>query len=292
MKKKLILLFCLLNGLAFQAQTQSKIFENKTMKSDLLGKEVKYTVYLPESYDTSDRTYPVLYLLHGYSDDHTSWNQFGQVKSIADESIKNGAAEMIIVMPDGGVSWYMNNADNSVRYEDMFFDEFIPFIEKSYKVRAKKESRAIAGLSMGGFGTLLYTLHRPDMFTAAFPMSAAIFSAEEMEKMTEEQYENRYAQLFGKSKSGKTRLTDHWKKNSIFDLIANMPAKEKTQIKLYVDCGDDDYLFKGNALLWIALRQSGIPSEFKVRDGGHSWTFWRDGLRSILPTVSKHFHRM
>ena len=112
---------------------------------------------MPTDYEGSQRRYPVLYLLHGFSDDETGWTQFGEVQKITNETIAKGdATQMIIAMPDAGVSWYINDAAGKVQFEDFFVKEFIPFIDSIYKTRNKKEYRAVAGLSMGGYGSLIY----------------------------------------------------------------------------------------------------------------------------------------
>ena len=125
---------------------QSSILESQSMPSKLMKKDIRYSVYLPDGYHTSGQKYPVLYLLHGYTDDETGWTQFGNVRRIADEAIATGkSAEMIIVMPDAWDTWYLNSFDNQEPYENMFFEELIPFIESTYRARATREHRAIAG---------------------------------------------------------------------------------------------------------------------------------------------------
>src|SRR5690606_37390071 len=126
-------------------------------------------------YETSQRSYPVLYLLHGGGDDQTGRVQFGEVQHITDKAIAEGkATPMIIVMLDAhtAVRRHSNTADGSWRYEDFFVEEFMPFIEKTYRIRAEKRYRAVAGLSMGGGGSFYFALHRPDLFSAACPLSA------------------------------------------------------------------------------------------------------------------------
>ena len=94
----------------FASAQQGLIKESLKVKSKLMGKEMKYSIYLPADYDKTNRSYPVLYLLHGYSDDETGWPQFGNAGTIADQSINSGdAPTMIIVMPDAEVTWYMNS---------------------------------------------------------------------------------------------------------------------------------------------------------------------------------------
>ena len=151
------------------------VSDNLMLTSKLLKMERKYSIYLPAGYNTSSRSYPVLYLLHGSGDDQTGWVQFGEVNQIADRAIAEGkATAMIIVMPDAdtGKRGYFNSIGGDFRYEDFFFQELIPFIEKTYRVRTEKRYRAICGLSMGGGGTIVYALHHPELFAAACPLSA------------------------------------------------------------------------------------------------------------------------
>ena len=174
MKNKFYLycILCFLFNVA--GYSQSTVFESLSFESNKLGRKVSYSIYLPSDYNTSIRNYPVLYLLHGYTDNETNWIQMGQMKTIADRAIANEeAVPMIIVMPDAWDTWYINQYDGKVPYEDMFFEELIPYMEKTYRIRSDKESRAIAGLSMGGYGSFLYSLHHPDMFCACAPLSAA-----------------------------------------------------------------------------------------------------------------------
>ncbi len=125
--------------------------EGLTLDSKILGTKVRYSIYLPFDYETSSRFYPVVYLLHGYTDNDMGWIQFGEANLIADEAIaKREIPSMIIAMPDAGVSWYINNYNGSVRFEDFFFQEFMPYIESHYRIRAEKSYRGVAGLSMGG----------------------------------------------------------------------------------------------------------------------------------------------
>ncbi|MFA5815094.1 MAG: alpha/beta hydrolase-fold protein [Bacteroidales bacterium] len=151
----------------------------------------------------------VVYLLHGYTDNETGWIQFGEVNMAADKAIASREIpSMIIVMPDAKATWYMNNADVSEKFEDMFIQEFIPYIDKTYRTRAKKEFRGVSGLSMGGFGTLLYSLKRPDMFAACAAFSAAVWTDEEIKAMPAGGLYGLFEKLFGVTKE-KTLLTPH-----------------------------------------------------------------------------------
>lgn len=290
MKKVLLFLILLTSTSAFAQQ--GVIRESLKVKSKLLGKEVKYNIYLPADYDKTNRNYPVLYLLHGYSDDETGWTQFGQAQEIADKTINSGdAPPMIIVMPDAEVTWYMNTYDNKGRYEDFFTEEFIPYIDATYRTRAKKEFRAVAGLSMGGFGTLLYATKHLDLFAAASALSAAVRTDEEMMAMPDERWESRYATIYGPNLKGKARLTDFYYKNSILKIIETANPEKLKTVRYYIDCGDDDALVKGNMVLHASLMDKGIPHEFRVRDGAHTWTYWRTALPEVLKFTGQSFRR-
>lgn len=284
--KKLLHVFILLGFLAPSAWGASQIKQDNRMQSRILGREVNYSIYLPDGYDSDSRSYPVLYLLHGSGDDHTGWSQQGEVKYIADKEIAEGrASAMIIVMPDAGQSWYLNRDDGSVNYENMFFEELIPHIESTYRTMKQKEFRAIAGLSMGGYGSLLYAMHRPDLFSSCFGMSSAVWTEEEMIERTRNN-PDWVEQLYGRRMPN-----DHWRRNSIIDLATNMPDEQKGKVRIWIDCGDEDFLFKGNAMLHITMREKNIPHEYRVRDGGHTWTYWRTCLPDALAFASVSFRR-
>lgn len=272
--------------------SRGTVKEGLTIQSKILGKEVRYTIYLPFDYETSNRYYPVVYLLHGYSDNDMGWLQFGEANMIADEGIANrDIPPMILVMPDGGLSWYINNYDNSVRYEDFFFQEFIPYIESHYRIRAEKKYRGIAGLSMGGNGTLIYSFKHPDMFAACAAFSVGICTDEEIIAYKDSLWEKELGNVYGHNLKGKDRLTQHYLSNNLFYLIKNTDPVKLSSVRIYIDCGDDDFLYKGNSLLHVMLRDYNIPHEYRVRDGGHQWTYWRSGLLDALKFIGTSFHQ-
>lgn len=283
--KKALTFLLSICSIAVFAQS-SKVFEAKTVKSEILGKDKKYSIYLPEGYEKSDRSYPVLYLLHGYSDNHTGWVQFGEVQRIADKAIKKGkATPMIIVMPDADTDriGYTNTIDGNWNYEDYFFKELMPHIEANYRTRNEKRYRAIAGLSMGGGGTFIYALRHPELFAAACPLSAWFREADPEERKGEvDQY------FEGKSKKAIQAHIDH---NNPLKLMDNLPEEIKweNKIRWYIDCGDDDFLYEGNSQMHILMRNKKIPHEYRVRDGGHTWTYWRTALPNVLQFVTQSF---
>ncbi len=280
-------LFALIMLPVLLAAQTGKVLDNLSMSSKILDGERKYAIYLPPDYQTSERSYPVLYLLHGSGDDQTGWVQFGEVLHIADKEINAGNARpMIIVMPDAntGTRGYTNRPDIKWLYEDFFFQEFIPFIEKTYRIKPEKRYRAISGLSMGGEGTFVYALHHPEMFSSACPLSAATGpnSLEDLKN---------WAGRRGMKDVNEKDLEAYFNNYSVINLINKMPADQKKSVRWFIDCGDDDFLFEGNSLVHIAMRKAEIPHEFRIRDGAHNWTYWRASLPEVLKFVSDAFHQ-
>jgi S-formylglutathione hydrolase FrmB len=285
-------LIALLFMIGSNAQKTGKVLEERTVKSKIMNRNVRYTIYLPADYETSERTYPVVYLLHGYTDDNTGWLQFGEINRLADKAIGEGTIPpMIIVMPNADSSWYINSYDGKEKYEDFFIKEFIPAIEKAYHIKGEKKYRGVAGLSMGGYGSLIYALKYPDVFAAAAPLSAAVWSDSQMVSMSDNSYEITYGPLYGKGLKGNDRLSNAWYANSILKLVESKPVSEIRKVRYWIDCGDDDFLTVGNSLLHIALTEKKVPHEFRMRDGVHSWTYWRTGIIDALQFIGDSFHQ-
>ncbi len=256
------------------------------MPSKILNGDRKYAIYLPPDYDRSERSYPVLYLLHGSGDDQTGWVQFGEVRHIADKSINEGkSTAMIIVMPDAnsGRRGYFNSPKGDFQYEDFFFSELMPYIEKTYRVRAEKRYRAIAGLSMGGGGTIVYALHHPELFSSACPLSAGN-GLQDLETSK---------QMFKRSNPDLSdkQIDDYARQINGFELVDNLPPEQVKSVRWYIDCGDDDPRSETNSRLHAAMNKKGIPHEFRIRDGAHTWTYWRESLPEVLTFISQSFHQ-
>jgi enterochelin esterase-like enzyme len=284
--KNIFLLIALL-GVQQQMLAQSgKVFDNLSLQSKILNMERKYAIYLPPDYESSARSYPVLYLLHGGGDDQTGWVQFGEVLHLTDKAIAAGkATPMIIVMPDAntGRRGYSNNATGTWLYEDFFFKEFMPFVEKKYRIKGEKRFRAVAGLSMGGGGSFAYALHHPELFSSACPLSAATGPLNLDAAKTQVRRID--------STATDAQIEAFFQQQNAVHLINNLPEDQKKAVRWYIDCGDDDFLYEGNALVHIAMRKREIPHEFRVRNGGHNWTYWREALPEVLDFVSQAFHQ-
>jgi enterochelin esterase-like enzyme len=285
MKRWMIFGCVLLISTSIRAQS-GKVQDNLSLPSKILKMDRKYAIYLPPDYETSQRSYPVLYLLHGGGDDQTGWVQFGEVLHITNKAIAEGiATPMIIVMPDAktGQMGYFNSIKGDWRYEDFFFQEFMPYIEKTYRIKSEKRYRAVAGLSMGGGGSLMYALHHPELFSSACPLSAYVGP------LSTDDLKNFLART--NQTATDAELETYFKTHSAINLVNDIKDDQKKAVRWYIDCGDDDFLYEGNSLLHIAMKKKEIPHEFRVRDGGHTWTYWRTALPEVLQFVSQAFHQ-
>jgi len=289
---KPIFLFLLMIGSVNSFAQQGKVLEEQNIKSKILRRNVNYAVYLPPDYESANRAYPVVYLLHGYTDDHTGWLQFGEVNRYADKAIADGTIPpMIIIMPNADSSWYINSYDGKEKYEDFFIKEFMPHVEKIYRIKAEKKYRGVAGLSMGGYGTLIYTLKHPDLFAAGAALSAAVFPDDQLVSTPDDTYDKIFAQLYGRGLKGKNRVNNAWLSNSVLNMVQTKTTDELKAVRYWIDCGDDDFLTKGNCLLHIALIEKNVPHEFRVRDGAHTWTYWRTGIINALAFIGDSFRQ-
>jgi len=248
----------------------------RTFRSAALGQDRQYVVLLPAGYAAAaPRRYPVLYLLHGKSGDHTDWSTRAPLREAV------GQTPLIVVMPDGDDGWYMDWADGVHRYEGQIVRDLIPHVDATYRTIAAREGRAVAGLSMGGYGALRLALAHPDLFVSAASQSGAV-------RFTREEWRED-EQIFG-SGGGANRL------RIANDLMELAFALRRAQPQwagpaLYIDCGTEDFLYDSNTRLRAFLREIDVPYEYHEWPGAHSWEYWSahlpDQLRFSLAHLAK-----
>ena len=289
MRILLLTLTSLFLTVAIEAQSQGTAYESKTLSSNILKMDRKFSIYLPAGYESSDISYPVLYLLHPAGPANTipnqqSWLYYGGLKQYLDRAIESGEIlPMIVVTPDANFGSkrisYFNDPEGDFNFEDFFFKEFIPYIEKNYRCRTEKDSKAIAGASLGGAAVLQYVVHQPDKFSVACALSAAV------RKYDSEYLKNKFPNVSDKV------LIEWYKPYDVITYFENLPEKTESKTKWYISCGDDDHLSPNNALLHIAMKSKGIPHEFRIHNGAHDWSYWRNVLPEFMTYISDSFRK-
>ena len=257
----------------------------ESIPSTILDSVMKANIIVPQSfYNNPDSTYPVLYLLHGLSDDHTTWVEYGRAPQVLAEQLAAGnCCEMIIVCPQAGCADYHKYHAGYFNvegwsYEDYFFNELMPYVEAKYRIRSEKGSRAIAGLSMGGGGTAAYAQHHPELFSSAYPMSAWMYNGGLIEKPGD------YLDLTVESVDA----------NNTVAFVSNADEAKLEALRSVfwvVECGDDDFLFRYNINFYYAMQDRKVPCELIVRDGVHNWDFWNVALYNTLKVATEHFDK-
>jgi len=277
---------------SFSSGIEPRIMESLGMYSKILGQEVRYSVVLPFDYYKNKRSYPVVYLLHGLGDDETSWLEYGRISQIADNATSKGEiVPMIFVIPQGFRTYYVNDYANTFRYQDMFIQELIPFIDSVYRTKAEKKNRATLGYSMGGFGALILPLKNPEVISNCVPLSISIRTDKQYMEEDAEEWDKQWGSLFGGvGTTGNERITEYYKQNYPFHILAQNDLSKLNGLKIYIDNGDDEYtLCRSNEELHILLRDKQFPHEFRVRNGGHEFSYWRDALGNGLRFISDAF---
>ncbi len=252
------------------------------LKSALLGRTISYRILYPIKYysaDKRDTRFPVLYLLHGVSGQSNNWLKKTGVAGYATQY------DLFIVMVEGGNGWYTDSATIPPdKYESYILSELIPDVEKRFRVSTQREGRAIAGLSMGGYGAFKFGLKHPEMFALAASMSGAFGAASWTEKELKDPGAARDSvlQTFGPADSP-TRAA-----NDVFKLAREVSAKRiKPLPYLYFDCGTEDFLFSNNRELVSLFVELKIPHEYRQLPGTHAWTYWDGQIQEILRLAAK-----
>ena len=261
--------------------------EVKTIHSNILGADRDYTVYLPAGYESQpDRYYPVLYLLHGMNGTNKDWADRGHLKDVMDQLRAAGeVCDMIVISPTAvgpiGEGYWNGYFDTEGwAYERFFYEEFLPTVEKQYRIKGDKANRAIAGLSMGGGGSTSYAQRHADMFCACYAMSALMHLPAPAEAAPKNDKDKMW------------HLTYTANKYSCVEYVKNADEATKQALRTvawYVDCGDDDFLFDCNMDFIAAMRKAGVPYQLRVREGAHTWEYWHSALYEALPFVSRVF---
>lgn len=245
-------------GLCLNASAFAEKIVN--VRSESMNKDIPVTVITPDSYQKG-KAFPVIYLLHGYSDDYKGWAKQGVVGKLSD------LYDIVFVLPDGGFdSWYFDSAlTPEYQYETFVSKELVSYVDSNYKTIRNRTSRAITGLSMGGHGALFLAIRHQDTFGSAGSMSGGVD-----------------IRPFPDNWNIKTRLgsieeyPQNWEANTVINLTGLL---KPDSLNIILDCGTEDFFFEVNCNLHEKLLKEGIPHEFHIRPGSHNWEYWLNAIK-------------
>jgi putative tributyrin esterase len=251
-------------------------------ESKLVGKTLPYNVLLPIDYDhpaSKAKRYPVVYLLHGLTGHYSNWFER---TSLADYAAPYG---LIVVTPEGNDSWYTDSVTvPSDKYETYIIEELLPDVQRRYRAVETREGRAIAGLSMGGYGALKFGVKHPQTFAFAGSMSGAldVTSWKEADMAAFQWIWKTLLPVFG-AENNPSRPA-----NDVLKLFHDLPAEKFTALPyVYFDCGTEDPLFPSNRMLAEILLQRKIPHQYRQLPGKHDWLYWDAQVKEVLRLAAK-----
>jgi S-formylglutathione hydrolase FrmB len=259
----------------------------EAVPSAILGRSVNVCVSLPPSYSSGTKRFPALYFLHGLFENERSWSERGGLYILLDLWGKGEAGEFIVVLPDGGKSFYINAYGGHERYEDFFMTELVPWVDGKFRTIASPAARGISGVSMGGYGALHIGMEHPEVFGSASAHSPALIPQIPNPLPPEGRW-GFYARVL-QVPFGSPLNHDWFDRNNPLTLAAR-PARFR-QLKLYFDCGESDrYGFDAGAkLLHEKLQAAGFSHEFALRPGDHGWSYLNQYLKYSILFHSKCF---
>lgn len=252
--------------------------------SKLMGRDLSYRVVLPAGYGESKNSavrYPVVYLLHGLTGHFDNWTDKTKLVDYA------APYNFIVVTPEGDNGWYTDSATKPAdKYESYIIQELIPEIDKKYRTAADRPHRAIAGLSMGGFGAIKFGLKYPAMFSLAGSFSGALFASSYRtpNDLPPGNIRTSLIEVFGEPESATK------KSNDLFALVREAsPEKIRAMPFIYVDCGTEDFLIQNNRDFMQLLVEKKVPHEYRQLPGVHDWKFWNQQVKEFLEVANGVF---
>lgn len=248
-----------------------------TFRSASLNRDMPYRIYLPQKYGQSAGRFPVLYLLHGIYGNFKDWDTQSHLQQYA----RN--LDLIIVMPDGGNNWYVDSATvPQKRYEDYIVKDLIAEVDGRYRTIAARESRAITGLSMGGYGSLNLALRHPEIFIFAGSLSGALNAPSDLGPRQPE-FQASLLEAFGPP--GSTARNEN-------DVFLRLKRADVSRLPyIYLACGEGDAFIDLNRQFAAQLLAEHAHYEAHDAPGGHDWEFWDKSIKGMLPVLMQKLNR-
>jgi putative tributyrin esterase len=256
------------------SENRSPLIKEASFQSNSLGRDGHYRIFIPADYD-SGRTsrFPVLYLLHGLYGDSLNWETRTGLKGYA----RN--LHLLIVMPDADDSWYTNSATVPAdKFEDYIAKDLISEIDEKYRTVRERRGRAVAGLSMGGYGAVKLALKHPELFAFAGSLSGAFNAAQNLDTLRPD-FRTKLLEVFGND-SNPTRA-----KNDVFLLLNT--SNQTALPYLYLACGTADFFLDANRSFTLQLSSRKIEYEYHESPGGHTWEYWDSALQAMLRAIER-----
>lgn len=267
--KLIVILFILTSAWGF-GRVDTVLIPSQSMQ-----KSFKAVIITPKKYKYRKPALPVVYLLHGYDGSYSNW--ITKAPFLQEQAT---LYNFIIVCPDGGKSsWYVNSPiDSTMQYETYIAKEVVNFVDDHYKTIKSKKARAITGLSMGGHGALSLAIRNLETFGACGSMSGAVNLKDSKAKYD-------IAKRIGDT----IQFAKNWVDYSVVNVIEKL--KPTDSLQLIIDCGIDDYFYKGNQLLHQKLMAFKIPHYYSENPGTHNWAYWVNAVKHHLVFFSEYFKK-
>lgn len=268
-----------------------RLLTDQFITSDIYKGPIHFAALLPDNYNNTTETYPVVYLLHGFGDDERAWYSGGNIKYYTDK-FADEISPAIYIMPEAFNTYYVNGYNGRNQYMKMFTTEFVPAIDSIFRTKKESSQRAVMGYSMGGYGALIIPALNPDMFSVSVPLSMSFRTDSQYVTESQGAFDVQWGPIFGGTgTTGTARLTDYFIAHSPFHFFNEETAPDFQNLKLFIDCGDDEEsLSKTNDSLHCLLRDLGIPHQYRVRNGAHTWNYWHGALGEALLFISDAFN--
>jgi S-formylglutathione hydrolase FrmB len=284
-----ISLWVVLLSLAGPAAGEGRI-ECNALSSRTLARLVRYCVLLPPGYDSApSRRYPIVYFLHGLGGNERTLLDTGGWNLVEDLRQDGKIGDFLIVTPEAWASFYVNAASGQLRYSDFFLEEFMPMVESRYRVRRGRRSRAVTGISMGGYGALRFAFRYPESFAAASAQSAALMTASPEELNSAIRSGTPLGRLLGPV-FGSPIDVAHWKDNDPLVLAKRNQAAIRS-VRIYFNCGrEDQFEFASGAeTLHRELDAEAIKHEYHLYPGDHSASYFLRHFDEVMEFHWRNF---
>ena len=254
------------------ARGRTALVRDAVFHSNSLQRDMRYRVLLPKHYESSGR-FPALYLLHGLYGDYLNWDTRTNLENYARD------LRLLIVMPDADNSWYTDSATvPQDKFEDYIAKDLISEVDEKYRTIRVRHGRAIAGLSMGGYGAAKLALKYPELFAFAGSLSGALNAPRNLDALRPE-FRAKLAEVFGNEGSQQRA------ENDIF-LLLNTPPQTPYPY-FYLACGTDDFFLDINRAFTLQLSSRKLAYEYHETPGAHVWEYWDSALEPMLRVVEQ-----